>query len=81
MATPTARTAPESISKARSHGPTSWPSTARCAASPMLPDTLRQVVELRVLQDRSTADVRQALGISEQNLFVRLRRARHALAG
>jgi RNA polymerase sigma-70 factor, ECF subfamily len=45
-----------------------------------LPDTLRQVVELRVLQDRSTQDVCQALAISEQNLFVRLHRARHALA-
>lgn len=45
-----------------------------------LPDTLRQVVELRVLQDQSTAEVCQALAISEQNLFVRLHRARHALA-
>jgi RNA polymerase sigma-70 factor (ECF subfamily) len=45
-----------------------------------LPDTLRQVVELRVLQDRSTEDVCHALAISEQNLFVRLHRARHALA-
>ena len=45
-----------------------------------LPDTLRQVVELRVLQDRSTEDVCRTLAISEQNLFVRLHRARHALA-
>ena len=45
-----------------------------------LPDSLRRVVELRVLQDRSTADVCQTLAISEQNLFVRLHRARHALA-
>ena len=45
-----------------------------------LPDTLRQVVELRVLQDRSTSDVCRRLAISQQNLFVRLHRARHALA-
>ena len=45
-----------------------------------LPDTLRRVVELRVLQDRSSADVCRTLAISEQNLFVRLHRARHALA-
>ena len=46
-----------------------------------LPETLRSVVELRVLQDRDTADVCSTLAISEQNLFVRLHRARHALAG
>ncbi len=45
-----------------------------------LPDTLRQVMELRVLQDRSTEDVCRTLAISEQNLFVRLHRARRVLA-
>jgi RNA polymerase sigma-70 factor (ECF subfamily) len=45
-----------------------------------LPDSLRQVMELRVLQDRSTEDVCRTLAISEQNLFVRMHRARHALA-
>ena len=45
-----------------------------------LPDNLKRVVELRVLQDDSTEDVCQALNISEQNLFVRLHRARRALA-
>jgi RNA polymerase sigma-70 factor (ECF subfamily) len=45
-----------------------------------LPETLRRAVELRLLQDDSTADVCQALAISEQNLFVRLHRARRALA-
>lgn len=45
-----------------------------------LPDSLRRVVELRVIQDDSTADVCRKLKISEQNLFVRLHRARRALA-
>ena len=45
-----------------------------------LPATLRDVMELRVLQDRSTEDVCAALQISEQNLFVRLHRARRVLA-
>lgn len=45
-----------------------------------LPDSLRRVVELRVFAERSTDEVCQALGISEQNLFVRLHRARKALA-
>ena len=45
-----------------------------------LPDTLRQVIELRVLQDRSTVDVCRALAITERNLFVRLHRARRVLA-
>ena len=45
-----------------------------------LPATLRQVMELRVLQDRSTEDVCRTLAISEQNLFVRLHRARRVLA-
>ncbi len=45
-----------------------------------LPDNLKRVVELRVLQDDSTEDVCQALNISEQNLFVRLHRARKVLA-
>ncbi len=45
-----------------------------------LPATLRQVMELRVLQDRSTQDVCRTLTISEQNLFVRLHRARRMLA-
>ncbi len=45
-----------------------------------LPETLRRAVELRLLQDDSTEDVCRALAISEQNLFVRLHRARRALA-
>ncbi|MDO9071851.1 MAG: sigma-70 family RNA polymerase sigma factor [Rubrivivax sp.] len=45
-----------------------------------LPETLRRVVELRLLRDESTADVCRHLAISEQNLFVRLHRARRALA-
>jgi RNA polymerase sigma-70 factor, ECF subfamily len=44
-----------------------------------LPTTLRQVVQLRLLQDRRTEDVCRALNISEQNLFVRLHRARKVL--
>ena len=45
-----------------------------------LPETLRQVVELRLLRDESSGDVCRALAISEQNLFVRLHRARRVLA-
>jgi RNA polymerase sigma-70 factor (ECF subfamily) len=37
-------------------------------------------VNLRLLQDRDTSDVCRTLAISEQNLFVRLHRARRALA-
>ena len=50
---------------------------ARIAA---LPDTLRRAVELRLLHDRATAEVCDALQISEENLFVRLHRARRQLA-
>ena len=45
-----------------------------------LPASLRRVVELRLLHDQSTEDVCRTLDISEQNLFVRLHRARRALA-
>jgi RNA polymerase sigma-70 factor, ECF subfamily len=45
-----------------------------------LPENLRSVVELRLLRDESTEAVCQALAISEQNLFVRLHRARRVLA-
>lgn len=45
-----------------------------------LPETLRRAVELRLLQDDSTEAVCRALAISEQNLFVRLHRARRLLA-
>jgi len=38
------------------------------------------VVEMRLLHERSSGDICQALQISEQNLFVRLHRARRALA-
>ena len=41
-----------------------------------LPVSMRSVIELRVLQDRSTEDVCRVLAISEDNLFVRLHRAR-----
>ena len=44
-----------------------------------LPPGLRDVVQLRVLQDRSTSDVCRQLAISEENLFVRLHRARKCL--
>lgn len=45
-----------------------------------LPQTLRSVVELRLLRDQDTEDVCRTLAISEQNLFVRLHRARRVLA-
>jgi RNA polymerase sigma-70 factor (ECF subfamily) len=45
-----------------------------------LPATLRDVVQLRLLHGQSTAEVCRALAISEQNLFVRLHRARRVLA-
>jgi RNA polymerase sigma-70 factor, ECF subfamily len=45
-----------------------------------LPAGLRDVMHLRVLQDESTEAVCQALAISEDNLFVRLHRARKQLA-
>lgn len=44
-----------------------------------LPEGLRRVIELRVLHDLPTQDVCQALSISEENLFVRLHRARKQL--
>ncbi len=40
---------------------------------------LRDVMRMRVLEDRSTADVCRTLSISEDNLFVRLHRARRQL--
>lgn len=45
-----------------------------------LPKGLRDVVRLRVLQDRGTTEVCSSLSISEENLFVRLHRARRQLA-
>lgn len=46
-----------------------------------LPVTLRHAFERRVLADQDSADVCRELGISENNLFVRLHRARaHLLA-
>jgi RNA polymerase sigma-70 factor (ECF subfamily) len=45
-----------------------------------LPETLRAVVELRLLRDQDSASICHALAISEQNLFVRLHRARRLLA-
>ncbi|MDE2394362.1 MAG: sigma-70 family RNA polymerase sigma factor [Burkholderiales bacterium] len=50
---------------------------ARIAA---LPAGLRQAFEHRVLRDESTEEVCSALAISEDNLFVRLHRARRQLA-
>jgi RNA polymerase sigma-70 factor, ECF subfamily len=44
-----------------------------------LPEGLRRAIELRVLQDGSSEEVCQALAISEDNLFVRLHRARKQL--
>jgi len=45
----------------------------------MLPAGLRDVVQRRVLQDQPTDEVCAALAISEENLFVRLHRARRSL--
>lgn len=44
-----------------------------------LPTTLREAIRLRVVEERATADVCAALGISEENLFVRVHRARKQL--
>ena len=44
-----------------------------------LPAGLRDVMRLRVLEEQSTEDVCRELGISEDNLFVRLHRARKQL--
>jgi RNA polymerase sigma-70 factor (ECF subfamily) len=45
-----------------------------------LPATLREAMRLRVLQDEPTDAVCRTLSISEENLFVRLHRARRQLA-
>lgn len=45
-----------------------------------LPAGLRDAVQLRLVQDRDTDEVCAALAISEDNLFVRLHRARRQLA-
>jgi RNA polymerase sigma-70 factor (ECF subfamily) len=45
----------------------------------VLPSGLRDAIRLRVLHDQSTEQVCQALQISEENLFVRLHRARKQL--
>ena len=44
-----------------------------------LPAGLRDVMQLRVLQERPTQEVCATLAISEENLFVRLHRARKQL--
>jgi len=44
-----------------------------------LPATLREAMRLRVVEDRSTQSVCAELGISEENLFVRVHRARKQL--
>jgi RNA polymerase sigma-70 factor (ECF subfamily) len=44
-----------------------------------LPATLRDAMVLRVVEDRTTASVCAELGISEENLFVRVHRARKHL--
>jgi RNA polymerase sigma-70 factor (ECF subfamily) len=44
-----------------------------------MPASLREVMRLRVLEERDTAEVCARLDISEENLFVRLHRARKQL--
>ncbi len=44
-----------------------------------LPETLRDAMRLRIVEDRSTRSVCAELGISEENLFVRVHRARKQL--
>lgn len=46
-----------------------------------LPHSLRDAMQLRVLQDQSAQEVCHALKISENNLFQRLFRARQTLTG
>lgn len=46
-----------------------------------LPQNQRDVVQLRILQDQSAAEVCSALAITENNLFQRLYRARQSLCG
>ena len=68
--------------------PSTWP-PARAALSTMrlpegvnfkaLSNSPRLVVEMRLLHERSSSDICQTLQISEQNLLVRLHRARWAL--
>ena len=45
-----------------------------------LSETLRPAVELRLLQDLDSEQVCRTLGLTKSNLFVRLHRARQALA-
>jgi RNA polymerase sigma-70 factor (ECF subfamily) len=49
------------------------------AAIERLPATLRDAMVLRVVEERPTAAVCAELGISEENLFVRVHRARRQL--
>ncbi len=49
------------------------------AAIERLPATLRDAMFLRIVEDRSTESVCAELGISEENLFVRVHRARKQL--
>ena len=49
------------------------------AAIDGLPASLREAMRVRVLEDRSTAEACAELGISEENLFVRVHRARRQL--
>ncbi|MBV9890838.1 MAG: sigma-70 family RNA polymerase sigma factor [Rhizobacter sp.] len=44
-----------------------------------LPPSLRDAIVLRVVEERETGEVCAALGISEENLFVRVHRARRQL--
>ncbi len=44
-----------------------------------LPSSLREAMRVRVLEDCSTAEACATLGISEENLFVRVHRARKQL--
>jgi RNA polymerase sigma-70 factor, ECF subfamily len=45
-----------------------------------LPETLREVVRLHLIEGLSTAEVCDALSISEANCWVRIHRARKKLA-
>ena len=53
--------------------------TRALAGIERLPPTLRDAMRLRILEDLPTDEVCSALGISEENLFVRVHRARKQL--